>query len=327
MGFGGPHAGVSRDPRRLQALDARAGWSASPSTRDGNPAYRLALQTREQHIRREKATSNICTAQVLLAVMAEHVRGLSRPRRPGDDRAPRSPAGRGAARGPRARSGFVLPRPRVLRHRRRRHRTARPTRSSRAASRAASTSAASTTSTLGCRVDETTTRDDVDCWRGRRSPTASPRSRSPSSTRPRRRAARRRCARTSAFLTHPMFHRYRSETEMLRYLRRLADRDIALDRAMIPLGLVHDEAQRDHRDDPGDLAGVRRRCIRSRRRTRREGYARAGRRPRADAVRRDHRLRGGLAAAERRLAGRVRGPAGDPRVPREPRRRRIATSA
>ena len=64
--------------------------------------------------------------------------------------------------------------------------------------------------------------------------------------------------RTTEFLTHPVFHQHRSETEMLRYLRRLADTDLALDRSMIPLGLVHHEAQRHHRDDPGHLARVRR---------------------------------------------------------------------
>ena len=70
MGFGGPHAGVLRHARRVQARTCRAGWSACRWMPPGEPAMRLALQTREQHIRREKATSNICTAQVLLAVIA-----------------------------------------------------------------------------------------------------------------------------------------------------------------------------------------------------------------------------------------------------------------
>jgi glycine dehydrogenase len=70
MGFGGPHAGVHGVRDEPPRIHARAAWSACRSTPTATVAYRLALQTREQHIRREKATSNICTAQVLLAVMA-----------------------------------------------------------------------------------------------------------------------------------------------------------------------------------------------------------------------------------------------------------------
>ncbi len=61
-------------------------------------------------------------------------------------------------------------------------------------------------------------------------------------------------ARSSTFLTHPVFHDHRSETELLRYMRKLSDRDLALDRAMIPLGSCHHEAERHHRDDPRDMA-------------------------------------------------------------------------
>ena len=67
----------------------------------------------------------------------------------------------------------------------------------------------------------------------------------------------KRCARSSAFLTHPVFNTHHSETEMLRYLRKLADKDLALDRSDDPAGLLHDEAERHQRDDPDHLAGVR----------------------------------------------------------------------
>ena len=106
---------------------------------------------------------------------------------------------------------------------------------------------------------------------------------------------------------------------MLRYLRRLSARDYALDRGHDPARLVHDEAQRDHRDGAGQPARVRRpapvRAGRGRRR-----LPAADRRARGLA-RRGHRLRPGLDPAERRLAGRARRPAGDPRLPPRPRRR------
>ena len=236
MGYGGPHAGylATRDefkrslPGRLVGVTVDAG---------GEPAYRLALQTREQHIRREKATSNICTAQVLLAVIASMYavyhgpEGLTRIARR-VHRLDRDPAQAGLVQ-----LGFAGADRRALRHARRRAPASAPRRSHARGVAAGVNFRRVDDATLGVSLDETTTRDDVDAlWRivsrrrravhrGRRS---TPRSRDDA-------AGRRSRARTP-FLTHPVFHRYRSETEMLRYLRRLADRDLALDRAMIPLG-------------------------------------------------------------------------------------------
>ena len=176
--------------------------------------------------------------------------------------------------------------------------------------------------TLGITLDETTTARDGRSRCGRRSawrprsPTSTPRSttRIPS-------ALRRR----AEVLAHPIFHRYRSETQMLRYLRRLADRDVALDRSMIPLGsctmklnsttemlpVTWPEFASIHPFAPIEQAA---------------GYVELIRRPRAHAHR-DHRLRRGVAATQRRLAGRVRGAPRDPQVPRASGATRTARSA
>ena len=193
------------------------------------PAYRLALQTREQHIRRDKATSNICTAQVLLAVMASMYAVYHGPeglRRIARARAwlgqPMLAAGlreRGAAGARRARSSI----PCVSSSSRR-----AATRSLAPRGRAGDQSAASRASgVLVVALDETT--DDLDAlWRvfgGHE---------------PRRRSAKRRLpaelARTSPFLTHPVFNTHHTETEMLRYIRRLEAKDLSLTTSMIPLG-------------------------------------------------------------------------------------------
>jgi glycine dehydrogenase len=233
MGFGGPHAAflATRDEFKRSLPGRLVGVSVDAN---GDPAYRLALQTREQHIRREKATSNICTAQVLLAVIASmyavyhgpqglstiaaRVHRLTGVLRAGLKQLGLDPVNQSffdtltIATG--ARTGTI-------------HELAT----------AAHVNLRRIDPThIGVSLDETTTRDRVrllwtifapegaalpdfdaieptvvDAW-----PPA--------------------LHRTTPFLTHPTFNRYHSETAMLRYLRRLADKDIALDRAMIPLG-------------------------------------------------------------------------------------------
>jgi glycine dehydrogenase len=232
MGYGGPHAAylATRDDFKRSMPGRLVGVTVDAH---GNPAYRLALQTREQHIRREKATSNICTAQVLLAVIAgmyavwHGPEGLAAIARRVHRMAVALHAGL-------VRLGFVLPSApffdTVTVHTGGRTDTIL----ARAVALGANFRRVDD-ATLALSVDETTTRDDVmlalsafadgvPAFTIAELDAAAPD------------ALPAALARTSPFLTHPTFHRYRSETEMLRYLRRLADKDIALDRAMIPLG-------------------------------------------------------------------------------------------
>ncbi|WP_341902801.1 aminomethyl-transferring glycine dehydrogenase [Polaromonas sp. YR568] len=233
MGNGGPHAAylACRDEFKRSLPGRLVGVSVDSH---GHPTYRLALQTREQHIRREKATSNICTAQVLPAVIASmyavyhgpqglkriaeriaaytaiFVRGLqelgyeisntgafdSVTVRTGDAT---------AAIAERAREGGANLRCRLNNH-------------------------------LGVSLDETTTRTDIEkLWSffakpGQTLPVVSAFEKGIESLIP---ADLRR---TSDFLTHPVFNTHHSETGMLRYIRMLSDKDLALDRTMIPLG-------------------------------------------------------------------------------------------
>ncbi len=235
LGFGGPHAGfmsvrsgLERSmPGRLVGVSVDAG---------GRPAYRLALQTREQHIRREKATSNICTAQVLLAVMASMYAvyhgpdGLRRIATRVQDRARVLASGIEQAGGvlhaadffdtvrwsvPGAGEAMVE------------------------AARAEGVNIrAVDADTVSASVDETTTSDHVEAvWRAyaRVNPEASSLSYASVSASPRL-GIPTALLRSSDYLQHPVFSAHRSETSMLRYIRRLGDRDIALDRSMIPLG-------------------------------------------------------------------------------------------
>ena len=262
MGFGGPHAGYLAVRAGLERIAARPAGRGVPGRRRRTRAYRLALQTREQHIRREKATSNICTAQVLLAVMAEHVRGLPRPGRAAGDR-----AGAPTTRPPRLAAGLraggvEVAHERVLRHRHRGRAGPGRARSWRPPRRAASTCGWSTPTGSAIACDETTTRRAPAGGAGPRSACRRSTGQSPSALP----AALTRDVRD--FLTHPVF-----STPPLR------DGDAALPaparRPRLragprhdPAGLVHDEAQRDHRDGAGQLAGVRRTSTRSPRRRR-----------------------------------------------------------
>ena len=229
LGFGGPHAGylATRDAHKRSMPGRLVGVSIDAA---GRPALRLALQTREQHIRREKATSNICTAQVLLAVMAglyatyhgpEGLRRIAA-------RVHRLTAilaeGLGGGGVDVVTQSFFDTI--TVRVPRRAENVAARARDQRINLRVVDDD------TLGISLDETTTRDVVErVWDafGVRASVAGIDRRAP-------RFIPEGLERTSSFLTHPVFHRHHSETEMLRYLRRLADRDLALDRTMIPLG-------------------------------------------------------------------------------------------
>lgn len=227
FGFGGPHAAfmACRDAYKRSMPGRLIGVSIDAQ---GNPAYRLTLQTREQHIRREKATSNICTAQVLLAVMASMYavyhgpEGLTRIAR----RTHRLAVILAAAlrdAGVNVGEHFFD--------------TLHVKDIDAAAIHAKATAArinlrAIDSEAVGISLDETTTRADIvalgqlfgavvdvdalDIATADALPAG--------------------LVRTSEFLTHPVFNTHHSEHELLRYLRSLADKDLAMDRTMIPLG-------------------------------------------------------------------------------------------
>ncbi|WP_159793215.1 aminomethyl-transferring glycine dehydrogenase [Puerhibacterium puerhi] len=235
--YGGPHAaymavrkGLERQlPGRLVGVSVDA---------DGAPAYRLALATREQHIRREKATSNICTAQALLAIVASMYAvyhgpdGLTAIARRVHARAAAVAAGLRAAGVAVAHDVFFD--------------TVRAVVPGRAAAVVAAAADAgynlykADADHVQIACDETTTEQDVAAvlaafgaepvQEGAQSPSAPPVGAALDATLP------LSVRRTTAFLEHPIFQQHRSETSMLRYLRRLADKDLALDRTMIPLG-------------------------------------------------------------------------------------------
>ena len=236
MGGGGPHAAymACRDEFKRSMPGRLVGVSVDTH---GNPAYRLALQTREQHIRREKATSNICTAQVLLAVMASMYAVYHGPA--------------GLKRIAQRVASYTA----ILAHGLRD--LGVPVRSSTAFDAIVLDTGAATAeiaaralaagmnlrrfrewgdTMTGIALDETTTRDDIRAlWAvfakpGQALPDMALFERGIEPMIPD--GLRRR----SAFLTHPVFNTHHSETQMLRYIRSLSDKDLALDRSMIPLG-------------------------------------------------------------------------------------------
>ena len=232
MGFGGPHAGfmavrtgLERSmPGRLVGVSVDA---------DGRKAYRLALQTREQHIRRDKATSNICTAQVLLAVMASMYAVYHGPR--GLIRIANQVHGRATALA----SGLIRAGLTVSDSFFDTIRVSVPSQSS-AVIDAARTRGVLLwqvdNDTVSISVDETTSAHDVETvWESFAAVIAGDYPASYDSV-DESNILPTTLHRTSEFLAHPVFNSHHSETAMLRYLRSLSDKDIALDRSMIPLG-------------------------------------------------------------------------------------------
>ncbi|MBI3148209.1 MAG: aminomethyl-transferring glycine dehydrogenase [Betaproteobacteria bacterium] len=232
MGFGGPHAAylATRDEYKRSMPGRLIGVTVDAQ---GNPAYRLALQTREQHIRREKATSNICTAQVLLAVIASMYAAYHGPA--GLKRvAQRVHRLTGVLRAGLAQLGY--PATNAAYFDTLTLATGDQTPALLARARAAGMNLRHIDAGhLGISFDETTTVADLEAlwtvFAGDR-PAPSFKVLEPTVGN----AFPETLARRSDYLRHPNFRRYHSETEMLRYLRRLADKDIALDRSMIPLG-------------------------------------------------------------------------------------------
>lgn len=228
FGFGGPHAAfmACRDAYKRSMPGRLIGVSVDA---EGKPAYRLTLQTREQHIRREKATSNICTAQVLLAVMASMYavyhgpEGLVRIA----TRVHRLAAVLAAA----LRSAGVTIGPDFFDTL---HVVGVDAEAIHAKAEAARINLRRIDArSLGISLDETATRDDVAAIAALFGASIADIDALDAATPD---ALPEGLKRTSAFLQHPVFNTHHSEHELLRYLRALSDKDLALDRTMIPLG-------------------------------------------------------------------------------------------
>jgi len=234
FGFGGPHAAfmACRDAFKRSMPGRLIGVSVDA---EGNKAYRLTLQTREQHIRREKATSNICTAQVLLAVMASMYAVYHGP----------DGLARIASRVARL-TAILKAGLQQLGFTKTHHDSAFDTVSLKTGERTDAIAARALAMGANLRkawgeylcisLDETSTRADVELlWRifggdDAQLPSIDALDASAPSLIP------QALQRTSKFMTHPVFNTHHSEHELLRYMRSLADKDLAMDRTMIPLG-------------------------------------------------------------------------------------------
>ena len=240
MGYGGPHAAyITTKTLYQRSLPGRLVGVSIDSC--GKPAYRLALQTREQHIRREKATSNICTAQVLLAVIASMyavyhgAEGLRSIATNVHRRATTLATGLKELGWHVEQTHFFdtitveigKARSEIIDRVRARGINLRLVADDEGVQR------------VGMSCDETTTPDVIkavwECF-GPRAGSASRQLEFEGAHSKAALAIPEGLRRESAFLTHPVFRKYRSETEILRYIRKLSDRDLALDRTMIPLG-------------------------------------------------------------------------------------------
>ncbi|MES2957319.1 MAG: aminomethyl-transferring glycine dehydrogenase [Pseudomonadota bacterium] len=233
MGAGGPHAAflACRDEFKRSMPGRIVGVSVDVH---GAPAYRLALQTREQHIRREKATSNICTAQVLLAVIASMYAVYHGPQ--GLKRIAQRVASYAAILAHGLKSmGLNVVTPHAFD-------TISVESGERTDAIAARAIAAGANlrrlspRQLGIALDETTTRADIEALWSWFAPEGAVRPSIDGYAKGIEPLIPLSLRRSSPFLAHPVFNSHHSETEMLRYIRRLSDKDLALDRTMIPLG-------------------------------------------------------------------------------------------
>jgi glycine dehydrogenase len=231
MGNGGPHAAfmATRDAFKRSLPGRLAGVSVDA---DGNPAYRLTLQTREQHIRREKATSNICTAQVLLAVIASMYAAWHGPD------GLRAIAERVHAHATTLAAGVRSVSGLSLRHEHFFDAIAIETGSAARADQILTAAASAgyelrrlDSTGVGAATDELTSDADVAALLNAFGAPAASAGASAASV-----ALPSALRRSDAILTHPVFTLHRSESEMLRYIFRLAEKDVSLTRSMIPLG-------------------------------------------------------------------------------------------